>query len=184
MVYGLWFMVYGLWFMVYGLWFRVQGSGFRVQGCTHSRVSGRLHMEHTGCHQLNRVLTHNNNAVEKCQPYLRGGALHSLQRALHVRRVGLHTHHSRGLSGWLHGRPELDLWVALTPGGCQVGCMGDQNSTYGLHSLPGGGRLVAWATRTRLMGCTHSRGVSGWLHHTCCHQLAVINRCFARKTTW
>jgi hypothetical protein len=41
-----------------------------------------------------------------------------------------------------HGRPELDLWVALTPGGCQIGYMGDQNSTYGLHSLPGCVRLV------------------------------------------
>jgi class 3 adenylate cyclase len=26
-------------------------------------------MDHTGCHQLSRVLTHNNNASEKCQPY-------------------------------------------------------------------------------------------------------------------
>jgi hypothetical protein len=50
--------------------------------------------------------------------------------------------HSRGVSDWLHGPPELDLWVALTPGGCQIGCMCDQNSTYGLHSLPGGVRLV------------------------------------------
>jgi hypothetical protein len=34
--------------------------------------------------------------------------------------------------------------VALTPGGCQICYMCDQNSTYGLHSLPGGVRLVAW----------------------------------------
>jgi hypothetical protein len=33
----------------------------------------------------------------------------------------------------------------------------------GLHSLPGGVRLVTWTTRTGLMGCTHSRGVSDWL---------------------
>jgi hypothetical protein len=33
-----------------------------------------------------------------------------------------------------------------------------------LHSLPGDVRLVTCATRTRLMGCAHSRGVSGWLH--------------------
>jgi hypothetical protein len=26
-------------------------------------------MDHTGCHQLNRVLTHNNNVSEKCQPF-------------------------------------------------------------------------------------------------------------------
>jgi hypothetical protein len=52
--------------------------------------------------------------------------------------------HSRGVSDWLHVRPELHLWVALTPGGCQIGYMGDQNSTYGLHSLPGGVRLVTW----------------------------------------
>jgi hypothetical protein len=31
--------------------------------------------------------------------------------------------HSRGVSDWLHVRPELDLWVALTPGGCQIGHM-------------------------------------------------------------
>jgi hypothetical protein len=30
-------------------------------------------------------------------------------------------------------------------------------------SLPGGVRLVTCATRTRLMGCTHSRGVSDCL---------------------
>jgi hypothetical protein len=30
-------------------------------GCTHSRTSDWLHGPHTGCHQLNRVLTHNNN---------------------------------------------------------------------------------------------------------------------------
>jgi hypothetical protein len=28
---------------------------------------------------------------------------------------------SRGVSDWSHVRPELDLWVALTPGGCQIG---------------------------------------------------------------
>jgi hypothetical protein len=31
--------------------------------------------------------------------------------------------HSGGVSGWSPVRPELDLWVALTPGGCQIGCM-------------------------------------------------------------
>ena len=36
----------------------------------------------------------------------------------------------------------------------------------GLPPLPGGVRLVTRATRTRLMGCTHSRGVSAWLHRT------------------
>jgi hypothetical protein len=30
----------------------------------------------------------------------------------------------------------------ITPGGCQIGYMCDQNSTYGLRSLPGGVRLV------------------------------------------
>ena len=60
--------------------------------------------------------------------------------------------HSRGVSGWLHVRPELDLWVALTPRGCQVGYMCHQNSTYGLHALPGGVRLVA-------------------MEHTGCHQM-------------
>jgi hypothetical protein len=36
------------------------------------------------------------------------------------------------------------LRVALAPGGCQIGHMCDQNSTYGLHSLPRGVRLVTW----------------------------------------
>jgi hypothetical protein len=27
-----------------------------------------------------------------------------------------------GVSDWLHVRPELNLWVALTPGGSQMGC--------------------------------------------------------------
>jgi hypothetical protein len=31
--------------------------------------------------------------------------------------------HSRGMSDWSHVRPELDLWVALTPGGCQISFM-------------------------------------------------------------
>jgi hypothetical protein len=52
--------------------------------------------------------------------------------------------HSRGVSDWAHVRPELDLWVALTPGGCQIGHMCDQNSTYGSHSLPGDVRLGTW----------------------------------------
>jgi hypothetical protein len=55
---------------------------------------------------------------------------------------GLHS--LPGVSDCLHVRPELDLWVALTPGGCQIGHTCDQNSTYGLHSLPGGVRLVTW----------------------------------------
>jgi hypothetical protein len=49
--------------------------------------------------------------------------------------------HPRVVSDWLHVRPQLDLWVALTPGGCQIVYMCDQNSTYGLHSLLGGFRL-------------------------------------------
>jgi hypothetical protein len=52
----------------------------------------------------------------------------------------------------------------FTPGGCQIGYTCDQNSTYGLRSLPGGVRLVTCATRTRLVGCIHSREVSDWLH--------------------
>jgi hypothetical protein len=31
--------------------------------------------------------------------------------------------------------------LPLTPGGCQIGYVCDQNSTDGLHSLPGGVRL-------------------------------------------
>jgi hypothetical protein len=46
--------------------------------------------------------------------------------------------HSRGLSGWLHVRPELDLWVGTHSRGCQIGYTCDQNSTYGLALGPGG----------------------------------------------
>jgi hypothetical protein len=49
-----------------------------------------------------------------------------------------------------------------TPGGCQIGYMCDQNSTYGLHSLPGCVRLVTCATRTRLMGRHHCLAVINW----------------------
>jgi hypothetical protein len=62
-------------------------------------------------------------------------------------RVGLSLH-SRGVSDWLHVRPELDLWVALTP-------------------LPGGVRLVTRATRTRLMRCTHSTPGGCQIGYTC-----------------
>jgi hypothetical protein len=68
--------------------------------------------------------------------------------------------------------------AALTPGGCQIGYMCDQNSTYGLHSLPGGVRLATCATITRLMGCTHSQGVSDWLHG----QYWLSSMCFARHS--
>jgi hypothetical protein len=91
------------------------------------------------------------------------GAFHSVGSSLHSRGVSdwwpcatrtrlMGCTHSRGVSGWLHVRPELDLWVALTPRGCQVGYMCHQNSTYGLHALPGGVRLVA-------------------MEHTGCHQM-------------
>jgi hypothetical protein len=54
--------------------------------------------------------------------------------------------HSRGVSDWLRVRPELDLWVARTPGGCRIAYVCDQNSTYGLHALPGGVGLLTWTT--------------------------------------
>jgi hypothetical protein len=34
-------------------------------------------MGHTGCHQLNRVLTHNNTVREKCQPLLQNDVVKS-----------------------------------------------------------------------------------------------------------
>ena len=37
-------------------------------------------------------------------------------------RAGWHSL-PRGVRLVFHGRPELDLWVALTPGGCQIGYM-------------------------------------------------------------
>jgi hypothetical protein len=39
---------------------------FYCKGC-HSRCQIG-YMEHTGCHRLNRVLTHNNNVVKSGQP--------------------------------------------------------------------------------------------------------------------
>jgi hypothetical protein len=72
--------------------------------------------------------------------------------------------YSRGVSHWSHGRPELDLWVALTPGGCQIGYMCDQNSTYGLRSLPGGVRFVTAYQRSFYGACSggcRSREASG-----------------------
>jgi hypothetical protein len=44
------------------------------------------------------------------------------------------------------------------------------------HSLPGGVRLVTCATRTRLMGCTHSRGVSDLFRHKP-YRLSSIEPC-------
>jgi hypothetical protein len=45
----------------------------------------------------------------------------------------------------LRRRHRRRVGMPLTPGGCQMGYMCDQNSTYGLHSLPGG---VRWVTCT------------------------------------
>jgi hypothetical protein len=62
------------------------------------------------------------------------------------------------------------------PGACA------NTPAIGLHSLPGGVRLVTCATRTRLMGCTLTPGaVSDWSHgeHTLvvtpgCHQIGYM----------
>ena len=51
--------------------------------------------------------------------------------------------------------------VALTPGGCQIGYMGDQNSTYGLHSLPGGVRLVTWSIPAVINRCVDPYALLG-----------------------
>jgi hypothetical protein len=42
--------------------------------------------------------------------------------------------------------------------------------------LPGCVRLVTCATRTRLMGCTHSRGVSDWIRGS--SWLSSVEPCF------
>jgi hypothetical protein len=57
------------------------------------------------------------------------------------------------------GNTVLTAGLSL-PGGCQIGYTCDQNSTYGLHSLPGGVRLVTWNIP------------------------AVIKRCFDCNITW
>jgi hypothetical protein len=122
-------------------------------------------MDHAGCHQLNRVLTHNNpqnNVVksgiqpyaEECVESFRTWAMRARANAKsqgwndeQVEKAfqGRGCTHSRGMSDWLHG---------------------------GLHSLPGGVRLVTWRVALTpggyqidyMEGCTHSRGVSDWLH--------------------
>jgi hypothetical protein len=60
---------------------------------------------------------------------------------------------------------------SLTPGGCQIDFMCDQNSTYGSTPLSCCHQLVFVIIRGA-EGC-HSGGVSDWLHvdHTGCHQL-------------
>jgi hypothetical protein len=68
-----------------------------------------------------------------------------------VSRFAFQVHNLRrytggGAQGLYLTYPERVGGVARTPGGCQLGYMGDQNSTYGLRSLPGDVRLVAWTT--------------------------------------
>jgi hypothetical protein len=93
--------------------------------------------------------------------------------------------HSRThLYGW-EAEGAIEGRAALSPGGYQVGYVCDQNSTYGLHSLPGGVRLDTW-TPYRLSavecvftaGC-HCRGVSlDWLHGTGTYWLPSSELCF------
>jgi hypothetical protein len=72
------------------------------------------------------------------------------------------------------------LRVALTPGGgVRLVTWATRTRLMGCtHSLPGGVRLVTCATRTRLMGCTHSRGGCqiGYMERTGCHQLNAFRR--------
>jgi hypothetical protein len=68
--------------------------------------------------------------------------------------------------------------LSRTPGGCQVGYMCDQNSTYGLHSLPGGVRLVSWtavAVRVAVMGLSWAT-VVGCMDYSSssCRQLSRV----------
>jgi hypothetical protein len=65
------------------------------------------------------------------------------------------------------GEDKVDVSKLNIPEGSKVGLC---------TPLPGGVRLVTRATRTQLMGCTHSRGVSGWLHCKDHAGLAVINQ--------
>jgi hypothetical protein len=48
----------------------------------------------------------------------------------------------------------LEVGVVTHSRGCQIGYMCDQNSTYGLRSLPGGVRLVTWGPRWPSSSCT------------------------------
>jgi hypothetical protein len=60
-----------------------------------------------------------------------GGA----QRLRTPRISGRGCTHSQEVSDWLHGRPELNLWVALTPGGCQIGYMDHQTGCRKLNRV-------------------------------------------------
>jgi hypothetical protein len=80
----------------------------------------------------------------------------------------------------LVGRAAKSVWlvnastgrVALTPGGCQICYMCDQNSTYGLHSLPGGVRFVTYMAHT---GCHRLNRVLAGVRWVTRAILAVIN---------
>jgi hypothetical protein len=69
----------------------------------------------------------------------------------HNSTYGLHSF--PGVSDWLHVRPKLDLWVALTPGGCLVteaswspaAMRRASHPVTGVALTPGGCvRLVTW----------------------------------------
>jgi hypothetical protein len=71
--------------------------------------------------------------------------------------------------------PVQRVGLSLTPGKCQIGYMCDQNSTYGLHSLPGGVKiryLFTWtvpAVISRCFDCKHnvmSGKVPGYMDRT------------------
>jgi hypothetical protein len=70
--------------------------------------------------------------------------------------------HSRGVSDWPHVRPELDLWVALTPGGCQIGGHGRPELDLWVGLTPGGCQMELYememVTRTSIVP---------WLHRPC-----------------
>jgi hypothetical protein len=59
--------------------------------CTPGCQIGHIWTIDTGCHQLNVVLTHNNNVVRSAQPYAETTGA----------QVSLHS--LPGVSGWLHG---------------------------------------------------------------------------------
>jgi hypothetical protein len=116
---------------------------------------------------------------------LPGGGVGLVTCATRTRLMGC-AHSPAGVSAWSHARPELDLWVALTPRrGCRLGHMRDQNSTYGLRSLPGGVGLVAmepyWLSSSGASSATYNvvksgRAVTpgsriGYTDNTGCHQL-------------
>jgi hypothetical protein len=99
---------------------------------------GRLellrYVDHAGCHQLNRVWTHNNNVSGKWYPTLLAGLQPGVHRGGHRRedargpqgcgaRVRRRRGCQRGVRGGARAQVPQGRAASLPPGGCQISYM-------------------------------------------------------------